>query len=84
MLNNARNAFTHNIQPLNAGKIPRVQPSIIIMTSFLVMDGNVSEVVVSSCAEGRAGSISHTDSSVEGDNMTRLRGTRAKNRVLAP
>lgn len=53
------------------------------MTSFLMIGGNASEVVVSSCAKARAGSISHTDSSVEDDTMTRLRGTRAQNRVLA-
>lgn len=39
---------------------------------FLMMDGKTSEVVVTSCAKGRAGSTSHTNSSVESDTVTRL------------
>lgn len=79
----ASHTTTHNVQPLSLGKIPWVKPSIIIMAISLVMDDDASEVVVSSCAKGRAVSISHTDSSVDGDSMTRLRGWKARSRALA-
>lgn len=39
---------------------------------FLMMIGEVLEVVVSSCAKGRVGSASHANLSVRGNSMTRL------------
>lgn len=73
-----------DILPLNREKILQVKPSIIIMTSSLLMGSNASEVVASQCAGGRAGSLSHTDSSAVGDSMNQLLGTKTQKRASAP
>lgn len=61
---------------------PHEKPSL--STVQIMMDDEASEAVVPLCSNGRAGSISHTDLSVQCDNMTQIYDVKPKNRVLAP
>lgn len=52
----------------------------IIVTSSLLMGSNASEVVAFQCAESRAGSVSHSDSSAAGDNTNQPRNAQKEGR----